>query len=320
MKSQMGRALRLIKVGAWLLCLGGWWLTACRPAAPATVGPTAAVSVPSAQPETAAPPAATPTVTPTPEPLAARVNGAGILLAALQQEVARCQAGRASVGVETEACPDSALQNLIEQAVVEQAATAANLTVTDEEAAAAEEAIRQSLGSPEAYAAWLSTNLYTADEFRQALRQDRLRAKMAAQIAATVGPQAEQVHALALVVADETTAQNLLAQLRAGADFASLALENSLDMGSRAAGGDLGWFPRGVLAAPEVEAAVFALSPGETSDVIASAAGYHIVKVLEIDPARPLSPAAQQALQAHAYQTWLDEALASAVIEKIVSP
>jgi parvulin-like peptidyl-prolyl isomerase len=122
------------------------------------------------------------------------------------------------------------------------------------------------------------------------------------------------------VVADEATAQELLAQIRSGADFSALALKYSLDFSSRAAGGDLGWFPRGVLAVPEVEAAAFALKPGETSGVIHSAVGYHLVKVLEIDPARPLSPAAQQALRAQAYQAWLDQALSKAAIQKLVSP
>jgi peptidyl-prolyl cis-trans isomerase C len=281
-------------------------------------GPTAARGTPAAA--ATAVPRPTITVTPTPEPLAARVNGDGILLAALQKEVERCRAGLSSAGADVGRCPDSALQSLIEQRVVEQAAVAAKLTVTDEELNAAEEHIQQSLGGADAYAGWLAANLYTRDEFRQALRADRLRAKMADQVMASVGPQAEQVHALALVVADEATAQDLLAQIRGGADFSSLALKYSLDLSSRATGGDLGWFPRGVLAVPEVEAAAFALKPGETSEVIHSAVGYHLVQVLEIDPARPLSPAARQTLRARAYQTWLEGVLSRAVIEKLVSP
>ena len=282
------------------------------------LAPTAAKATPAAA-HTAVPgPTITPT--PTPEPLAARVNGDGILLAAFQKEVERCQAGLSSVAADTARCPNSALQSLIEQRVVEQAAVAANLTVTDEELNAAEGRIQQSLGGAEAYAAWLAANLYTPDEFRQALRSDRLRAKMADQVMASVGPQAEQVHALALVVADEATAQDLLAQIRGGADFSALALKYSLDSSSRATGGDLGWFPRGVLAVPEVEAAAFALKPGETSEVIHSAVGYHLVQVLEVDPARPLSPAARQTLRARAYQAWLEGALSRAVVEKLVSP
>ncbi len=265
-------------------------------------------------------PTSVPTLTPTPEPLAASVNGDGILLAALQKEVERCQAGLAGAGMDASRCPDGGLQSLIEQKVVEQAAVAAGLTVTDDELTAAEEHIQQSLGSSDAYVAWLTANLYTRDEFRQALRLDRLRAKMAEQVMASVGSQAEQVHALVLVVGDEATAADLLTQIHGGADFSALALKYSLDLSSRATGGDLGWFPRGVLASPEVEAAAFALKPGETSGVIHTAAGYHIVQVLEVDPARPLSPAAQQTLRARVYQTWFEGVLSGAVIQELVSP
>ncbi len=306
-----------MKLAKWLragwrpwLGLGLCVLAACSRGSAAPAAPTvSAPTVTSPQPPT-----------PTPAPLAARVNGAGILLAAYQQEVARCQGGTASVGAEPGHCPTQALQSLIEQKVVEQAAVAAGLTVSDAEVEAARTQIVQALGGTNAYTAWLGTNLYTEADFRQALRQEQLRAKMVSQVTSRVGPLAEQVHAEALVVADEATAQTLLAQLKGGADFSNLAVAHSLDLSSRAAGGDLGWFPRGVLTVPEVEAAAFALQPGETSDVIHSALGYHLVHVLERDPARPLSPAAEQALRGQAYRTWLEKQLAQASIEKLVSP
>jgi parvulin-like peptidyl-prolyl isomerase len=337
MRPRTALAPRQVRVWGWIVGLGVVLLAACAQGGTA-VAPTPPASSLVAPVTTAG---QTPVPVGTPEPLAATVNGGGILLAALQAEVQRCQTGLTSAGVDAGNCPESALQSLIEQKVVEQAAGAAQLTVTDEEVSAAEAHIQQSLGGANAYAAWLAANFYTPDGFRQALRQDRLRAKMADQVMAAVGTQAEQVHALALVVADEATAQDVLAQIQSGADFlvadeataqdvlaqiqsgadfSTLALKYSLDLSSRATGGDLGWFPRGVLAVPEVEAAAFALKPGETSGVIHSAVGYQIVKVLQIDPARPLSPAAQQTLRAQAYQAWLTEALSKAVIQKIVSP
>ena len=300
-----------------------WGLTACRPSTSVltanlpTANPPAATASAAAEP---IPSASAATLTATPEPLAAQVNGDGILLAAYQNEVKRCQAGKTSAGADASSCPASALQSLIEQKVVEQAAVAAGLTVSAGEVQAALDQIKQSLGTDKAYVDWLSANLYTDEEFREALRLDRLRAKMAEQVMASVPLQAEQVHALDLVVADEATAQKLLQQLSAGADFSTLALTYSIDLSSRAAGGDLGWFPRGVLTVPEVEAAAFALQPNQTSGVIHSALGYHLVRVVERDPARPLSPTALQILRTQAYQAWLDQQMARAVIQKVVSP
>jgi parvulin-like peptidyl-prolyl isomerase len=321
-------AKALSGVRRWGIIAGAclWGLAACRPGTPAPPANGPDANVPAATPAaatiTAAPLPATPAPPPTatPEPLAASVNGDGIQLAAYQKEVRRCQAGKASAGADPGTCPASALQSLIEQRVVEQAAIAAGLTVSDGEVQAAESQIKQSLGADKAYGDWLSANFYTDGEFRQALRLDRLRAKMAEQVMATVPLQAEQVHALDLVVADEATAQKLLQQLDAGADFSTLALTYSMDLSSRAAGGDLGWFPHGVLTAPEVEAAAFALQPNQTSGVIHSALGYHLVRVIERDPARPLSPAALQILRTRAYQAWLDAQMSRAVVQRFVSP
>jgi parvulin-like peptidyl-prolyl isomerase len=290
-------------------------LAACSTPTP-TPDATRVTSVSTLTPVPSVPP--TPTITP--EPLAARVNGEPITLAAFEKEEKRCQAGQSQAGLDPAGCPALALQSLIEQTVVEQAAAAAEVTVAEDEVESALTQIVSDLGGPEAYQVWLAANLYTNDEFREALRRERLRARMAEQIAAQVGDTAEQVHAEALLVADEATAQALLEQIRNGADFATLALAYSLDLSSRAAGGDLGWFPRGGLTVPEVEAAAFALQPGETSGVIHSPLGYHIVQVIERDPARPLSPGAAQALRARAYRAWLDGLLGKSVVEKFVTP
>lgn len=268
----------------------------------------------------ALPPTPTPLPSPTPEPLAAVVNGAAITLATYQREVERCQVGLSSAGLDPAECAGTILQTLIEQVVVEQAAGAAGLAITDAEVDAALAQIVSDLGGTEAYMNWLAATYYEADEFREALRRDMLRSRAAAQATADIGRPAEQVHARTILVADEATAQSLLDQIKAGADFASLAVQYSLDLSSRAAGGDLGWFPRGLLTAPEVEAAAFATQPGEMSEVVHGALGYYVVQALEFDPARPLSPGAEQALRDRAHQAWLESLLTSATVEVIVTP
>ena len=80
-------------------------------------------------------------------------------------------------------------------------------------------------------------------------------------------------------------AQGLLNQLKGGADFADLAKKNSDDPGSGQQGGDLGWVVRGQTV-PDFEKAAFSLKPGELSGVVTTEYGYHIIQVMEKEPAR----------------------------------
>jgi peptidyl-prolyl cis-trans isomerase D len=74
--------------------------------------------------------------------------------------------------------------------------------------------------------------------------------------------------------------ESLLKQLKGGADFAKLAKENSEDPGSAANGGDLGdWITHGQMVA-EFDKAIFSLKPGETSGLVKTQYGYHIVQTL----------------------------------------
>ena len=83
----------------------------------------------------------------------------------------------------------------------------------------------------------------------------------------------------------EAKAQKLLAELKAGADFETLARENSIDKGSAARGGDLGLFPRGRMV-PEFEKAAFELkNPKDLSDIVQTQFGFHILQLVERKPA-----------------------------------
>jgi peptidyl-prolyl cis-trans isomerase C len=93
----------------------------------------------------------------------------------------------------------------------------------------------------------------------------------------------EQVKASHILVKTEKEAQDILAQLKSGASFEDLAKKHSADS-TAAKGGDLGWFSRGAMV-PEFDKAVFSMKEGETSGIIKTQFGYHIIKVTGKRPA-----------------------------------
>src|SRR5262249_8711476 len=86
--------------------------------------------------------------------------------------------------------------------------------------------------------------------------------------------------------AARTKAEDVLAKVKKGGDFAKLAKEVSEDPGSAAKGGDLGLFSRGKMV-PAFDAAAFALEPGTVSDVVETPFGFHVIKVEEKLPGGP---------------------------------
>jgi parvulin-like peptidyl-prolyl isomerase len=141
---------------------------------------------------------------------------------------------------------------------------------------------------------------------------------MTQRIIENVPTTAEHVHARHILVDTSEEADYTLAQILAGIDFATLAKSYSQDSSTRESGGDLGFFPQGILVAPEVEEAAFALQPGQVSGVVTSPLGFHIVQVVERDPARPVSPENLRLMQDRAVQDWIEGLWAQATVEHFV--
>ena len=118
-----------------------------------------------------------------------------------------------------------------------------------------------------------------ADEVRTYYEQNRARLGTAEE---------RQASHILLEVSGGTTrdaalakARDLLAQLRAGGDFAALAKAHSQDPGSAANGGDLGYFTRDTMSKSFAEAA-FKLGEGEISEPVETEFGIHLIRVTGI--------------------------------------
>jgi parvulin-like peptidyl-prolyl isomerase len=88
-----------------------------------------------------------------------------------------------------------------------------------------------------------------------------------------------------IVEAKRSTIEALSVILAGGEDFATLAAENSEDEATKLRGGDLGYFSATRMP-PDFVAAAARLRPGEISRPIRTRLGFHIIKLIDVQPAR----------------------------------
>ena len=173
-------------------------------------------------------------------------------------------------------------------------------------------------GGAEAFRAKLTEWGETEEDAWREVRAQLIGMQMTQRIVDGVLTTAEHVHARHILVDTLEEAERILAQLQASADFATLAKAYSQDTSTRDNGGDLGFFPRGILVAPEVEMTAFDLQPGQFSGVVNSVLGYHIVQVVERDPARPVAQENLRLLQDQAVQAWIEGLWSQADIQRLI--
>jgi parvulin-like peptidyl-prolyl isomerase len=245
-----------------------------------------------------------PTPTETPVPPAISVNGEGISTSEFQAELARYQQAQERIGdtVSLETATQAVRNDLVDTLLLEQGAAAKNYMVDDATLQGRIDALAAQVGGTDALATWETTHGYTDSDFRSDLRRQIAAAWMRDQIAASVLGTEEQVHAKQILLYNEEEAQQALGLLQAEGIFTDLAAEYD-----PVAKGELGWFPRGYLPSQAIEDAVFALRPGQFSAIIQDETGYHILYLVERDPARLLSPDALLTLQERAVQNWLTQ-------------
>lgn len=183
------------------------------------------------------------------------------------------------------------LQQMVQEALIEQYAKNNNLTVTDAEISQREDQLKANFPNGSWDEMLKARNLSEAD-VKTALREQIILDKALAKDV-TISPaqvkqyfdknhaafdKPEEVQARHILVPDLKTADQVEAQLKAGKNFADLAKQYSTDPGSKDKGGDLGFFRRGQMV-PAFDKVAFTLPVGAISQPVKSPFGYHIIQV-----------------------------------------
>lgn len=129
-----------------------------------------------------------------------------------------------------------------------------------------------------------------------------------------------------ILVATEAEAKDIIAKLKKDpAAFERIAMEKSMDTGSKLRGGDLGWFDLSRMV-PEFGAAVAKLDKGNiTEQPVKTQFGYHVIlledsKLIEAPPFDEVKSKLAQNMQEKNLKKWLDDLKAKARIEIVGAP
>ena len=243
--------------------------------------------------------------------MALTVNGEGIPLAEFNAEVTRYTNSQTALGktVDSATATSAVIEDFVSQLLLAQAAHQNGFKLDDAALQTRIDSLANQIGGAANLSKWRTDHGYTEQDFRSAMKREAEAAWMRDKIISSVPSTAEQVHVQQILLYNQDTAQNFLSQLNNGADFNDLAFK--ADPLTR---GDLGWVPRGYLLNQKIEEAAFSLNAGEHSDVITTDVGFHIIRVLERDPNRALSPDALLALQEAALRQWIEQQRAQASV------
>ncbi|WP_264740134.1 peptidylprolyl isomerase [Cytobacillus firmus] len=191
------------------------------------------------------------------------------------------------------------LDSLITEKVINQEAKKENVKVTQEEIDEEKAVYAESYGGEDALKQTLESSGLTMADFEEDI-ESYLATKKLLEPRIEISEedmkayfdenkdsfaQEEQVSASHILVEDEKAAKEVIEKLNDGGDFAELAAEYSTDESNKDAGGDLGFFGKGDMAA-EFEEAAFALEPGKISEPVKTEYGYHVIKVAEKQEAK----------------------------------
>ena len=249
--------------------------------------------------------------TPTTQPLAAIVNGEGILLEDLNNEILRYI--KSNPGTSAEDSFEVSLQSLIDQLLLAQQAQAGGFSVSSDQVTDRINQLIQDLGDESIFNQWLADNFYSLESFQKDLQRSILAQFQTEQIVNQIPEEMDQVELKQILVYDQATATAIQSALDNGTDFDWLAEQyHPLTKGY------IAWAPRGYLNLPEIEEVAFTLDIGSVSEAVKTDYGYHFIKVLRHE-VHLLSTSARQTLQLAELNAWIISQNENAVIEIIAS-
>lgn len=159
----------------------------------------------------------------------------------------------------------------------------------------------------ETIAAMRTATGFDEKDFRRLVESSVLRTKLEESIGSTVSLTGEHVHVLQILVETREEADAIVARLDAGEEWNALAAELSTESATSQSGGDMGWFMRGQKG-ETFDAVVFTAEPDPTKTlVIEDDYGFHVVRVLERDPARFLSETDLESAKRTVVTEWFAE-------------
>ena len=165
------------------------------------------------------------------------------------------------------------------------------------------------LGSCDALHDWQRQNHYNEDSFRRALERETAAAAMRETIFAKL-KDTELLHVYRIWSERRSDLDEVRNRLGMGVSFTELAKNYDA-----VTGGDMSWFPRGILFSRELEDKIFALNAGEYTDIIELDGVYNIFYAAEKQTGRDMDTQVRQLAERKALSDWLEEQRRQADIE-----
>lgn len=281
--------------------------------------------------------------------VAAKVNGEAISKSTLDQQLEQLkkQYPQMFTGADGEGrlldFKQRLLDNIINQKLVEQAAKDKGIKVTDADIQKQIDQLKGGFKDQKQFDEALKSAGMTLDTLKEQIKGQLMTQKLIESLSAENSVSAADIQAyydknkaqffqkaakkashILFKPEDKAAAQKVLAEVQAGGDFAALAKKNSIDTATASKGGDLGWPTTAYV--PEFQAALDKLKKGQTSVLVQSPYGWHIIRVTDeragtqqalADVKTQIEQIIVQQRRADSYQKFLNELRKNAKIDII---